>query len=133
MRDYYKWCEELLNNWKQKNIENIVNLFDEKVEYYKTPTEKISNIKEIRKMWEEIEEQNTSDIEFYILCENDECCIVNFVLKDTISYSLHITLEIVLKSVFKLILSLNSCSINLYTSIYHCFKNIHLLFSFNFI
>ena len=24
MRDYYKWCVELLNNWKQKNVENIV-------------------------------------------------------------------------------------------------------------
>ena len=40
--------------------------------YYETPTEKINTIKEIRKMWEEIEEQNTSDIEFNILCENDE-------------------------------------------------------------
>lgn len=24
MRDYYKWCEELLCNWKQKNVDNIV-------------------------------------------------------------------------------------------------------------
>ena len=47
MRDYYKWCVELLNNWKQKNVENIVNLFDENVEYYETPTEQINTIKEI--------------------------------------------------------------------------------------
>ena len=51
MRDYYKWCVELLNNWKQKNVENIVNLFDENVEYYETPTEQINTIKEIRKMF----------------------------------------------------------------------------------
>lgn len=43
MRDYYKWCVELLNNGKQKNVENIVNLFNENVEYYETPTEKIMN------------------------------------------------------------------------------------------
>ena len=32
MRDYYKWCVELLDNWKQKNVDNIVNLFEEKVD-----------------------------------------------------------------------------------------------------
>lgn len=88
IRDYYKWCMELLNNWKQKDIDKIINLFDKKVEYYETPTEKINTIKEIRKMWEEIEEQKTSDIEFNIICENDECCIVNFILKDTVSYDM---------------------------------------------
>ena len=88
MKDYYKWCVELLNNWKQKNVENIVNLFVENVEYYETPTEEINTIKEVRKMWEEIEEQDTSDIEFNILCKNDECCIVNFILKDIISYDI---------------------------------------------
>ena len=88
MKDYYKWCVELLNNWKQKNVENIVNLFVENVEYYETPTEEINTIKEVRKMWKEIEEQDTSDIEFNILCKNDECCIVNFILKDIISYDI---------------------------------------------
>ena len=62
---------------------HVILDFD-KVEYYETPTEKINTIKKVRKMWKEIEEQNTSDIGFNILCKNDECCIVNFILKDTI-------------------------------------------------
>ena len=88
MQKYYEWCIELLNNWKSKNIENIVNLFDEQVEYYETPKEKINTIKEIEKMWEEIKEQKTNNIEFNILCQNNECCIVNFILKDVVSYDM---------------------------------------------
>lgn len=88
MQKYYEWCIELLNNWKSKNIENIVNLFDEQVEYYETPKEKINTIKEIEKMWEEINEQKTNNIEFNILCQNNECCIVNFILKDVVSYDM---------------------------------------------
>lgn len=73
MRDYYKWCLELQENWKQKNVDDIVNLFDEKVEYYETPTQKINTIKEIRRMWEEIEGQNTSNIDFNSIwrCRNE--------------------------------------------------------------
>lgn len=88
MQKYYEWCIELLDNWKSKNIENIVNLFDEQVEYYETPKEKINTIKEIEKMWEEIKEQKTNNIEFNILCQNNECCIVNFILKDVVSYDM---------------------------------------------
>ena len=88
MQKYYEWCIELLNNWKSKKIENIVNLFDEQVEYYETPKEKINTIKEIEKMWEEIKEQKTNNIEFNILCQNNECCIVNFILKDVVSYDM---------------------------------------------
>lgn len=88
MRDYYKWCIELKDNWKLKNIDAIVNLFDERVEYYETPVMKIDNIKKIKTMWEEIKEQNTEDIQFEIICKSDECCIVNYILRDTISYDM---------------------------------------------
>lgn len=54
-------------------------MFDEDVEYYETPKIKINGIEEIRSMWEEIKEQNTNDIAFDIVCENDDCCIVNFI------------------------------------------------------
>ena len=85
--EYNQWCEELLDNWRKKEVDQIVNLFDENAIYYETPTTKI-NAKEIRKMWEEIKEQNTSKIKFQILCENEKCCIVNFILEDKVTYDM---------------------------------------------
>ena len=88
MDNYYNWCLKLKENWKSKDVEQIIKLFDEKVEYYETPTLKINTIQEVKQMWEEIESQNTDNIEFNIIFQNDECCIVNFVLKDQVSYDM---------------------------------------------
>ena len=88
MDNYYNWCLNLKENWKAKNVQRVMELFDQKVEYYETPTTKINTMQEIQQMWEEIESQNTDNIEFNILCQNEECCIVNFILKDDISYDM---------------------------------------------
>lgn len=87
MKDYFKWCTELKENWQEKHVEKIIELFDKDVEYYETPKVKVDT-KNIQPIWEEIKGQNTSDISFDILYENDECCIVNFILKDKISYDM---------------------------------------------
>lgn len=88
MSNYYKWCMELKENWKTKNVKQIMQQFDENIEYYETPIMKVNGIKEIESMWEEIKEQNTRDVEFNIICQDDECCIANFILKDKISYDM---------------------------------------------
>ena len=38
MRDYYKWCVELLNNWKQKNVDRSreFNILDNSWQGYGT-------------------------------------------------------------------------------------------------
>ena len=39
-----KWCEDLKSFWEQKDIDNIISLFDENVIYYETPKEKVNSI-----------------------------------------------------------------------------------------
>lgn len=48
----------------------------------------INTKQEIKEMWEEIESQNTDNIRFNIICQNEGGCIVNFILKDKISYDM---------------------------------------------
>lgn len=89
MKDYYKWCLELKENWKIKDVEKVIQLFDENIEYYETPKVKIENLSEIKLLWEEIKKQsNKCDINFFIMSQNDESCVVNFILTDIVSYDM---------------------------------------------
>ena len=80
-----KWCNDLLIFWKKKEIENILNLFDKKVEYYETPNEKITDI---RKVWEEIKNQDTENIEFTILCQSNNKCVANYIIRGKETYDM---------------------------------------------
>lgn len=88
MSNLETWCYNLKQYWINKDIDNIINLFDEYVEYYETPNMKIEGINNIKEMWEEIKGQNTSNIDYKILCESDNKIIANYILKDTISYNM---------------------------------------------
>lgn len=73
------WCQNLTNFWHQKEISKIINLFDQNVIYYEEPNHKISYT-ELESIWREIKDQDTSNIEYKILVENNNKCIANFLL-----------------------------------------------------
>ena len=94
MTNLEKWCNELLIFWKNKDIDNIINLFDENVEYYETPNMKLKDIDEVKSMWQEIKNQNTSNIELKILCKENNKCIANYILKDEVSFNMIYEIEL---------------------------------------
>lgn len=79
MNNIELWCHNLTNFWQHKEINKIIDLFDQNVIYYEEPNNQIS-YNELENIWSEIKEQNTSDIEHKILIENDNKCVVNFLL-----------------------------------------------------
>lgn len=94
MNKFEKWCNDLKQFWQSKDIDKIIDLFDKDIIYYETPNTKINSVEEIRKMWEEIKEQNTNDIELRILCVNNNKCIANYILNDSISYDMIYEIEL---------------------------------------
>ena len=94
MNNLEKWCNSLLIYWQNKDVENIINLFDENVIYYENPNMMIENIDSIKAMWEEIYNQDTSHIELKILCQNNNKCIANYILHDKVSYDMIYEIEL---------------------------------------
>ena len=49
-----KWLEEFNNNWSNHNIDDVLRLFAEDVEYWETPFYKLDSIDHIRNEWQAI-------------------------------------------------------------------------------
>lgn len=79
MSKYINFCQNLKDFWQQKEIDKIIDLFSEEVVYYEEPNNKIAYA-ELKDVWKEIKDQDTTNIEFNILLESTDKCIVNFLL-----------------------------------------------------
>lgn len=74
------WCQKLQKFWQDKEITKIIELFDQNVIYYEEPNNQI-NYNELVTIWSEIKDQETTNLEFKILLEDNNKCIANFLLK----------------------------------------------------
>lgn len=74
------WCEKLKQYWIQKDISKIISLFDEDVDYYETPFQKVDDIKLV---WKDIESQNLQSLEYKIIGEKNNAIIANYIMNDS--------------------------------------------------
>ncbi len=72
------WIESLKQYWLHKEVEKIVDLFEETALYYETPFDRIQNIEEV---WTEIKEQNIIKLDYKILNLNESKATVNYILE----------------------------------------------------
>jgi hypothetical protein len=54
MMDIEKWLNEFSNFWQAKNIDRVLDLFSNDVEYWETPFKKLKSKDEIAKEWQAI-------------------------------------------------------------------------------
>lgn len=67
-----KWFNNLKEIWLTKNINNVGSLLSEKFEYYENPFESpLTNLNDVKKVWQGVNNQNISLLEINILLEKD--------------------------------------------------------------
>ncbi len=73
------WCRKLKQYWIKKDILKIIDLFEEDVEYYETPFQRVNDIKLV---WKDIESQNLNSLEYKIMGEKDNVIVANYIMDD---------------------------------------------------
>ncbi len=57
MEKINNWLDKLTTFWESQDIDEVVNLFTDDVEYWETPFKKLANSDELRREWEDIKNQ----------------------------------------------------------------------------
>jgi ketosteroid isomerase-like protein len=65
MEDIEAWLQEFKKNWKERNVDEVLDLFTEDVDYWETPSEKLGP-EELREEWESVKEQEDIQLDFEV-------------------------------------------------------------------
>jgi ketosteroid isomerase-like protein len=82
MRDIEEWLGKFRKNWELGNIDKVLELFTEDVDYHETPFQQIKAA-DLRSEWEGVKNQNEIDLEFDVFSSNDEKYTVQWSLEYT--------------------------------------------------
>ena len=70
------WLKKFETNWKSKNIDGVIDLFNKDVIYFETPSLRLHSLEEIKKEWEIIKEQKEIELEFNVINKIGEKYVV---------------------------------------------------------
>ncbi len=71
-RDIEKWLSKFKHAWIEKDIDRVMALFTDKVEYYETPFLKFEDKKQLRDEWETIQKQEDVNLNFEVFNSEDD-------------------------------------------------------------
>ena len=75
------WLENFKKYWLNKEINLVIELFSDNVEYYETPFYKFNNKNEILSAWKYINKQNISYLDFDIFSVEKDKFTIEWELK----------------------------------------------------
>ena len=82
-KKYEIWTNSMMSSWKNLEGSKTAELFSKNVEYYETLDAPPCNTwEDVVKLWEIVpENQSNIKYEFNIICADDSCAVINWVMK----------------------------------------------------
>ena len=71
-REIEKWLTDFKQAWKEKDIDAVLELFTDEVDYYETPFHEFENKDELRDEWESIRDQENIGLEFEVFNSEED-------------------------------------------------------------
>lgn len=84
MQNIDKWLKQFTSAWKTYDIDKVLNLFTENVEYWENPFKKLSSLDEVRKEWHYIKKQKDIHIECKVFINDKNKHVIKWHLKYTL-------------------------------------------------
>ncbi|WP_414837972.1 YybH family protein [Candidatus Nanosalina sp. VS9-1] len=82
-RDIEAWMEDFREAWKDKDIDRVMSLFTDGVEYFETPFLKFENREELREEWKGIRDQQDINLDFEVFSSDGDKFTVKWDLEYT--------------------------------------------------
>ncbi len=82
MQNIDQWMEKFREKWIANDIDGVLELFTDDVDYYETPSQKLEDTEALREEWLSIKNQEDIDLSFEIYSRDEN----KFTVKWDLSY-----------------------------------------------
>ena len=72
MKKINDWLEKFTTFWKTQDIDGVMGLFTDDVEYWETPFSRVSNLVDLRREWENIKNQQNIVINCKVFSKKED-------------------------------------------------------------
>ena len=79
--DINTWLQTFKTAWQKHNIDGVMDLFSDDLEYFETPFQKIADKAELKKEWQAIKNQKNIVLDYRLFSSDDNSHSVTWELK----------------------------------------------------
>lgn len=72
MEKINKWLDQFVIAWKKRDVDKVLELFTEDIEYWETPFKRLVDSEELKLEWESVKNQNNINIKCEIFLKEGD-------------------------------------------------------------